>query len=188
MILEIAKTEVKSTQIHDISKLYEHFRYFFSQEGYAPTKDDDFPEIYYWEARTQRRGKEFFILWRGEKNASKTNFVVRYMELDFHGVGIKPVEIMHNGKKVKAMSGKMEVLLRAKLKIDPSGQWQKSKLWSSLFPLVYKKLNKKLIQVEKKGVTSDMYRMSDFAKNFFKLHTLSTKLDTFMPRKGFEYE
>ncbi|MFW6450507.1 MAG: hypothetical protein ACOCZ6_05625, partial [Nanoarchaeota archaeon] len=109
MLIEITKTEVKSTETFIFSALYDALHEYMIDEGYAKD-NENFPEKYYWESRTQQKGKEYWIWWRCEQG-TETPFCKKRIDIDIHGANVKDIEIMYQNKKIKANKGKLEVVI-----------------------------------------------------------------------------
>lgn len=183
LLYEVGRSEIKSTKPYDFKKLYCALHDFFYEEGYAKDWDGGFPETFFWESRGQPRGTEYWIWWRGIKGAN--GFIQRQMAVDLHGVGVKDQEIMYGGKRVKIQSGKFEVLIKARLEIDPNGEWRNSKL-GFLFELFWKRLYRRQLENHKKEMVEDLQKIQDFARNFMGLPTLAKRSEPFYPRLGYE--
>lgn len=184
----VGRTEVKSTNAVIPKSLYIALHNWLIEADYCNTSDADFPEIYYWEERSQHHGKEFFIWWRPEKAIEGNQFYVWKLVIDIHGVGMKPVEIMAQGKKVKAERGKIEILMQAKLEVDTSGSWQNNKLLAPFLEPFLKRIYRKEIEMHRKQILGDLKTMQDTIKQWFDIGAFALPKSIWWPAKGYQDE
>jgi hypothetical protein len=180
--------EVKSTNVFQAKQLYVVLHDWCIENGYSPPGDSNFPETMYWEARSQVGGSEYWIWWRPTKTIENNKFWRRVINIDFHGVGMKSVEIMYKGKKVKADKGKFEILLQAKLEIDQDKQSEKHWLLKPFLEIFWKRLFRTEIEMYRKEVLGDMKTIQDICRQWFQIGSLTFEKDSFLPYKGYEDE
>ncbi len=188
-IYEIQKIEVKHTGTFMFKEFYVALHDYIFEDGYCDGYDDGFPETYYWESRTQTRGREYWIWWRCTKSpAVGPAGLVRYiLDVDIHGVGVKDVEIMYKNRKLPANKGKCEIIIRAKLEIDIGDAWKNSSLgW--LRDIYVKKMWRKQKEQFRKEVVGDMMKLRDTAADFIKRPLSKLKAEPYLPRMGYERE
>ena len=169
MEYDITYYEVKSTNIVNVVALYEAMREWLIIEGYAGMSDSSFPEKYMWESRTQKGGREFWVWWRPSKKIRGNSFFLRMLDIDIHGVAIKDVEIMYEGRKIKASKGKVEIIVKAKLGVDRNNKWQQNKLLAPFFELFWKRIMWKEFEMNKKEILGDAYKLHKFLSDWFSL-------------------
>ncbi len=184
MDIFVAKAEVKSTSVFQAQMLYIDLHDWLVENGYAPAIDPEFPEKLVWESRQQNGTREFWVWWRPTKVIEGNRFWRRVINIDFHGVRMSKVELMHQGKKITADKGKLELLLQAKLEIDVGGLWKKSWLEPFLEPF-WKRIYRKEIDMYKEEVMNDMRVIQDIGRRFFGLGQFSVDKQSYMPTKGF---
>lgn len=191
MEIQIINLEVKSTTVYSALDLYKALRFWLIENNYVTAKDSDFPEEYVWESRTQNRGKEFWIWWRPKKQISRggNSFFRRVLDIDLHGVGIQDVEIMYQGQKIKAQKGKFEVLIRVKIEVDYSGGWRSSGIMSQILPWFFRRLWKRELEMHKRDLVLEAYRLQDYVKRYMKMPMLyQPEMPQFIPQSGYEEE
>ncbi len=185
MLIEVTRTEVKTSETFVFSSLYETLHEFMVDEGYA--KDDaEFPEEYYWESRTQQKGREYWIWWRLQKGTDN-KFCNKKIHIDLHGANVKDVEIMYQGKKVKANKGKMEVIIRAMLEVDPGDSWKNSN-WGFLRDIYVKRMWQRQRDEHKSDLIKDVKKIRAFVADFINKPISISMPEPFQPRKGYERE
>jgi len=185
MEIYVGKAEVKSTDVFQHKWLYIELHYWLKEFGYAPMSDPDFPEKFFWEARSQDGSREFWIWWRPTKSIEGNKFWHRAINIDFHGVRMRSVEIMYKGKKLKADKGKFELLLQSKLVIDKDKAWENS--WMKPFwELFWKRIFRKEIEMYRKEVMADMKTIHDMGRRFYHLGALAGEKEAYMPPMGYQ--
>ena len=105
------RTEVKSWNIsikdtYNLEYLYQLLRFWGQQNGWAPKDDPDFQAVFYFERDHPTAGNEMRISWRWEKKPDggpekdKGALFWYYIDLDYHMLGIKDVEINWRGHNI----------------------------------------------------------------------------------------
>jgi hypothetical protein len=185
MDIYVGKAEVKSTDVFQHKWLYVELHDWLIEFNYAQPSDPAFPEKFFWETRQQDGTKEFWIWWRPVKVIEGNQFWRRVINIDFHGVRMRQVDIMYKGKKIKADKGKFELLLQAKLEIDVGGVWASSIL-RPIWELFWKRIFRKEIDQYRKEVMADMKTIQDIGRRFYHLGALAAEKVPFVPAKGYE--
>ena len=180
----VDKWEIKSTDIVHLNAFYIALHDYLWREEYSEAKDAPFPEIYYWESRKQK-SKEMWAWWRPKKKVRSNSFFERFFTFDIHGVGIRDVEVMKGNKKWKVQMGKVEVLVKCILKLDPEGRWDKNPILKSFYKIFWKRIYKKNIDMHKKELRKDSYAMNENVKRIMELNTFSIPKKPFEPARAF---
>ncbi|MFW5991334.1 MAG: hypothetical protein ACOCQX_03830 [Candidatus Nanoarchaeia archaeon] len=186
MFIHVTNMELKVTETFVMNQFYTALHDFLFEEGYAKGQDADFPEHYYYESRTQKGGKEYWVWWRCNKGTG-TPFAIKHIHIDLHGVGIKDVEIMYQNKKIKANKGKIEVIIRGQLEVDPGDKWKDSKLGFLRDAFLYRWWHKELDQ-HREDCVKDVKKVRAFAASFMKKPIAQLMPEMFAPKKGYERE
>ncbi|MBS3124924.1 hypothetical protein J4211_01565 [Candidatus Woesearchaeota archaeon] len=168
------RTEVKSWNIsikdtYNLEYLYQLLRFWGQQNGWAPKDDPDFQEVFYVQRDHPTAGKEMRIRWRWEKKPEEGNALFMYkMDLDYHMLGIKDVEINWRGQKIKAQKGEFELDCAVYLLIDPNNKWEKSIL-KPFRDLIVKRVLKSKFEFHKKEIDTAALKLRDFIFNYMKV-------------------
>jgi len=186
MEIYVTGAEVKSTNVFEAKKLYIELHNWLIEVGYSPPGDMNFPEKMIWESRTQTGGAEYWIWWRPYKEIEGNKFWRRVINVDFHGVGMKNVEIMYKGKKARAVKGKFEILLQSKLEIDRKGLWEKNWLLAPFLDIFWKRIYRKEIEMYRKEILQDLKVIQDISRQFFALGAFVIEKQPWVPAKGHE--
>lgn len=185
-LMEITKMEVKATATFVFKELYTSLHHFMVDEGWPKDEDAGFPEKFYWESRSQTSGKEYWVWWRFTKGVD-TGLAKKHISIDIHGVGVRDVEIMYQGKKIKANKGKLEVIIRGHLEVDPGDSW-KSGSWGFLRDIFIKRYWRKELLEYRSDVVKDMKKVRGFVADFINKPVGVGLPEAFHPRMGYERE
>ncbi len=174
--LEAANFRIKYKDYFHMKNLYIMIREWLIEEGFANRDDPAFPEEFYLQREHQKAGEELWIWWRFEKKAGEGmhrggSYWSYFLDVDFHIILLREVEVMHQGTKYKTNWGEPEITIWAKLMYDPEGKWRKSLLMSELHKLFFKRLFKKEFESHRLELYREAYRLSEAIKTFLKLKT-----------------
>jgi hypothetical protein len=93
---------------------------------------------------------------------------------------------MYNGQKLKCDTGKLELLLQAKLEIDRGEKKLRDHpILAPWFEIFWRRMFKKEIEMYRKEILADLKTIHDIGRKFFQLGELYTKKESFMPEKGY---
>ena len=180
--------------VFDFKKLYEFLHDWLLEEGYvvdgppyyAPSNTKDMFETYYWERRTAQGFTDYIIQWRLRKNPDdqSSKWVDYKLAIDFLGLGITKTDVMHEGKKIGAYKGEINIELTPKIILDPSTIWKKDTFLGKFASVFVGRTYKKEIKYHKEIVDEMMFRFEEAIKNFFGLSTFGEHGEPFHPEKG----
>ena len=102
-----------------------------------------------------------------------------------HGVGVKEVELIKQNFKFKAVAGKVEFLIKARLEIDVGHRFRSNPLLSPIFNWFWQRIYKKNIDQHKLEMLKDAYKLQEFIKRQMELNTFVTPIQPFAPALGF---
>ncbi|MBI3033335.1 hypothetical protein HYY69_07710 [Candidatus Woesearchaeota archaeon] len=181
----VAKFEIKSTDKIVINKVYIALHDYFYREEYSKGRDAEFPETFMFETRTQKGGKEIWVWWRPEKDIKGNSFVKKKFVFDIHGVGLTEVELIKQNFKFKAVTGKVEFLVKAKLEVDVKERFRNNPFLAPIFSVFWKRLYRKQLEQHKLDMLKDAYKLQEFVKRQMELNTFVTPIQPFAPALGF---
>ena len=171
----------------DLQRIYRDARYFLIQERYADEKSSRFPETFFWLSHSQQDGDEFWFWWRPYKHLSpawKPAGIYKYFKLNFHGFKLKPIEIMHEGKKHKAHVGKFEVYVDAMLKIEPPKWGKDTPFKRAALEVFWKRVYRKNIEMYRKELLDDAYKFQAYFKHIFEMESFTPKQQFLAQKQG----
>lgn len=169
---EVAKFTVVYKDVYSWAYLYKLLHEWLADEGYCSRSDEDFREIMY-EHLERPFGAEVFVRWRLSKEDIKSyKGLFQYdLDIDFHILGQKEVEVVSGGKKYKADKGEVEIAAACNILIDPQGKIKKHWLGKHFYDFVFKVFLKGKQKQHEKQIQYDMQRLQEAIKTYLKLET-----------------
>jgi len=154
--------------------LYWVFREWFMEHGYTDLTDEHmlfFVERIYVEKRFNDR--DIRSRWRLKKAnyaGAYSWFTKWYVDIDLRMVNITDVEMMIDGRKLKALQGEIRMELRGRIETDPGGGMAKHWLLGAINALFQKRLYKQELEMQRKELYRELYRFNGAIKKFFDMH------------------
>lgn len=170
---EVATLNVNLNDVFSLKYLYMLMHEWLIEEGYCDRKDENFKETLYLQKEDAQGIKEHWFHWRLDKTPWKNKFWKYVLDINAHTLGIQQVETMHNGKKLKADKGEIEVTIDAYLVIDYQQVWWGKNATNPLFkalaqPLLNRFL-KKRFTTHKNQLKEDAYKLKQAIESYFML-------------------
>jgi len=167
---EITKFTVVYKDVYSWSYFYKLMHEWLLENGYCSPDDQDFKEILY-EHIDRPFGAEIWLRWRLEKSETGPykELFKYFLDINFHILGQKEVEVVSGGKKYKADKGELEVEAIAYLAQDPDKKVENHWLGKHFQDFVFKVFLKKKVKQHKKQLAYDMQRLNEAIKNYLKL-------------------
>ncbi|RME78369.1 hypothetical protein D6774_01415 [Candidatus Woesearchaeota archaeon] len=167
--------------------LYKTVHTWLNDEGWqAPEGGDKWKEKNFIQ-RNLPFGKEIWIWWRLQKKRGK--YIMTYLDVEYHVLGMNDTEILHEGKKIKVQKGEVEVFIKAYIQRDPKGEistlpWMRSKMVKNWFE---KRWYKAEYDQELAKLYNDAYRLQHAIKQYFDIKGWIGEYagKPFIPKKGF---
>lgn len=168
-----------------------HFKNFYqflhdwiAEEGYVDTcgAGKDLWEAFYWERRTAAGFTDYNIWWRMKK---EINPWFRYiLNIDFIGLAVAKTDVMHNGKKISAWKGEIDVIVKRHIEFNYNGTWTEDNKFAKFSKEFKKRIYVKEIKYHKLQFQDLSDRLQEAIKEFFGLTTFTKKGEPFHPKKG----
>jgi hypothetical protein len=197
IIREVPAFKIKYSDVFHLKNLYVMMHEYLCEEawtGSGGTKEQpnsthsDIEKLYmerYHQKALHRGGTELWIWWRLQKNPwLKNNDYYQYrMEIDFHGMYMEKIEIMHQGKKIKVDKGEMEIEFRPKIVRMPLAAKWKSHWFLKHFRDIYEKriIHQDLDKLEK-DLWREAYRLQGVVKAYLNLRNFIPVPEPFHPK------
>ena len=126
----------------------------------------------YWELR-HKDVRHYRLWWRGFKPPldQTSDFAMMHMHVDWLCLGIQQIEIMHQGKKIKAQSGEVTYRINPYVEIDYKDYFQSNfilRAFEDVFKTRWMKLNHEGLKAE---IKRDAWRLMNSTKKFFEVWT-----------------
>ena len=179
---------IKYEDVFSLKELYKAVRDWLISHDYVTASSSENMEKFYLEKISPSGAKEIWVWWRTSRAPHDSKYFKFHMNVDFHVLGMKDVEIMHQGQKVKANKGEVEVMINAYLETEAEFDFSKSFLgriggpW--LANLFRKKVYRKDVNAHKSELKQDLISLQAFIKDFLELKSFLPKSEQFYPSKG----
>lgn len=184
--LELAKYSVNYKDVFSMGTFYSLLHEWLVDEGYAPRADDKFQEISYVQRENPALGKEVWVRWRLSKIPDEASKLWRYdLDIDMHTLGLKEVEFVHKGAKLKADKGEVEVAVVANLILDYEKAWAKHPWLKNYKEFIINKLLRSKFGLHKKTLFTDAMRFQEAIKTYLKIETYleAKEFEEFHPKR-----
>jgi len=189
-------TRVRFRDNFNMKKLYTIMHDWFIEEGWVKRDDSIWPEHYFLLRETQW-GNEMWIWWRFKKvpsageGGSGTNNYYRYLlDVFWHIMGAKDVEVMHQGKKFKTNNADLEVVIQSRLEMDYKHEdgkgWRDHAILKHFNEVFHKRFFQGKLQIQKHMLFRETYRLQEVVKNFLgmKMYMPEKEGQEFWPKYG----
>jgi len=197
LTIPATQTRVRYRQEFHVKNFYMMLHDWFIEEAWVERKDPTWPEHFYL-LRETKRGTEMWIWWRfkkipgaGEGSGGHNSYYRFNLDIFWHIVGMKDVEVMHQGKKFKTNYADLELVLDSRLEMDYLHEvgkgWRDSKLLAPFNEVFHKRLFKAQLQKLKHDLYRETYKLQDVVKMFLGLKTYLPEVEGqfYTPKKGF---
>ncbi len=170
-------------EVLNLKETYKFMREWLNFEGYADGDTEQLMEKFYLERVTQGGAKEMWIWWRVEKSPT-TKYFKRKLNIDMHVLGMKDIEIMHKGNKIKAQRGEYECFVNGVLEFDPKSELPKVPIFGAFVDLFRKRTYLADIERERLHFRDDCLRLQGALKQFLELRGFLPESEMFQSPRG----
>ncbi len=174
---------IKYEDVFDLKELYKAIRDWLISNEYETVKSSENMEKFYLEKLNPNGAKEMWVWWRSSRKPHNSKFFKYHMNVDFHVLGLKDVEIMHQGQKIKANKGEVEVIINCVLETEAEFEIKKT-IFAPIANLFKKRIYKKEIDAHKVDLKGDLVKLQGFVKEFLELKSFLPKSEMFYPSRG----
>ena len=197
VIREVPLFKIKYSDVLHLKNLYIMMHEYLIDEGWTgsggtkaqPNETHGDIEKMYMERHHQKAlhkgGTEYWIWWRLKKPAfTKVQGYYEFrLEIDFHGMYMQKIEIMHHGKKLNVDKGEMEIFFHPKIvKTDMAMKWKKHWFLKWMWEIYEKRiLNQDLDKLEK-DLWREAYRLQGVVKAYLNLRNFIPVPEPFHPK------
>lgn len=137
-----------------------------------------------------RGGKEIWFWWRAYKfpESKYSGYLRNRLDIDARTAYLQNVEVVHQGKKMLAQRGEIEMFFRARIESDyKEEKWENHWFLKYMQPIYEKRIIHTEIEKREKELWRDVYRIQAKVKQYFQLRTFVPVPEPFFPRT-FGYE
>ena len=197
VIAAIPEFRVKYSDVFSLRNLYLMLNQMLLEEGWMGKDGDrdhgDMETLYsenVYQKGIHRGGKEVWFWWRLFKNpeGKYSGYFRNMLDIDAHIVYLQNVEVVHQGKKMNAQKGELELFFRARIESDyKEDKWENHWLLKHIKPIYEKRLLHKDTEKREKELWRDVYRLHANVKQYLQLRTFTPVPEPFFARQ-FGYE
>lgn len=179
---------IKYEDVFNMKELYKAVRDWLISNDYVTAKSSENMEKFYLEKLAPSGTKEIWVWWRTSKSPHDSKYFRYNINIDIHVLGMKDVEIMHQGQKLKANKGEVEIMINCFLELEAEFEFSKSFLgllggkW--LTNVFRKRVYKKQVDAHKGDLKDDLVKLQAFIKEFLELKSFLPKSEQFYPARG----
>lgn len=173
--IKVAHYHLKYKDVFNLEKFYEDLHDWLNEHEWADLEDGgDHYETLYLEKIDIGGLKEIWIKWRPQKIPEKNSYYRCWLDFDMHCIGFKDVEVVKEGKKLKAHKGEMMLDVTAFMDLDYQGEWSSHpilRFFNKIFP--ERIFRKELFDDHKNELYREAYELQNFMKHWFKFKTFA---------------
>lgn len=162
--IKVGNFIVKYTDIFHLKELYKWMREWLVYEGWVTRTDEDFPETFYNQNEAGEGGTEMLIFWKLKKDWNE--FFTWRMDIKFHVLFLKSIEVIQDGKKFKTNDGEVELSFDCFIETDPKDKWKKHPLLNQFLDLFRDRYMKENIEKQKDYFRREAYRLQEAVKEY----------------------
>lgn len=183
---------VKYKDVFSLQNLYVMMHEMLQEEGWYGFDDENVEmsthsdlETLYSESVYQKGihhgGKEIWVWWRAKKHHEERSniYFLNLLDIDWHAVGVQPMEIVHQGKKMKVVQAELEVFFKARIISDVGHTWENHKLMKHLKRVYEDRIMHAHIEKREKELWREVYRIQSKMKAFLNLKTWGPTAEPF---------
>ncbi|MBN1157243.1 hypothetical protein JXA85_06475 [Candidatus Woesearchaeota archaeon] len=185
MTLFVGTHEVKYNGPINLKNFYRELHDWVIENEFVPSrKNNDFPEILFYESRSQPGGGEMWVWWRPIKVPQGNSFYRYVLRISFHLFKMKDQEIMHGNKKYKFKYAENKIIITGILETDYQKKWRKHPLLKQFYPFFLKRIAWHTVEQHKKILQDYCHDLQKTIKAYYgKPHWESTE-PSFRPKWG----
>lgn len=181
--IEVAKgLSVKYEEVFHMKELYKYIREWMRDRGYLDDDKEKWMETYYLD-KMGPAGKEIWIWWRTTREPDENSYLQYKLNIDFHTLALKDVEIVHQGKKVKAHKGEVEMLISAWVIFDPKDAFEKSGFLKRYFKTFVDKIYREQLEAKRLELLKEVNELQEAIKQFLEQRAIVSE-ELFHPARG----
>ena len=118
--------------------------------------------------------------------ASASKYYQFNLDIFWHVMGIKDIEVMKGGQKFKTNNADLELVLRGRVELDYLGRFRKNKLIKNLHDMFRERIMKTQIEKKRDELYREVYKLQETIKTFLgmKRYMTVTEGHEFWPTLG----
>lgn len=171
--IEIEKLSIKYKDIFNLEELYKLIYFWLRDHDWIDPiyKEPDSLvfETSYLQKDSASGVKEHTIIWDAEKIPHESAYFKFKLNIKFATLQIKELEVMHEGRKLKAHSGEITLEIKAIIILDYKGQWEENAFLKHFHKLWKKRVYKSTISEHKDMLKAQAEDLHGAVKRYLNL-------------------
>ena len=171
--LVAASFRVKYRDIFHMRNLYKLIHEWIRDREWQPLTDH---EDFYGQKTDPDKKTELWIWWEINKKSNAKSYYKYKIRMNWHVVALEPKEIMHEGKKLKADTGEVEIKIRAWIEFNEKG-WRDN-WFLKHFPEVFRlRIFESNLDDHKRELYREVYNLQGTIKRYLNMKGFLPELD-----------
>ena len=167
--------KVVHKDVFNMEAIYFFLHEWMVENNWADPAEEKWPEILYLQ-REGAAGTELWIKWRFKKDRPDSLFKWE-LDMDWHVLGMKEVDAVVKGRKMKLNTGEVEIQFYPRLMENP--RFAKDDLYKRVKNFLLKRFMKKKKDKEETELYDEALRLQEAIKGYF-------RLDLYLEEPAFE--
>ena len=157
---------------------YKMLHFWLEEEGFLdPFKTHEYMESEY--IQRQLTNKEYHIFWKTEKNPIDSSYYKYHLDIDMRVILMSDVEVIKNGRKVKAQKGEMQVKINPWIEVDMGKGWETHPILKYISSYFRRRLYKREMELHKKELYRDAYRLQAVIKKYLEMKSFLPEIEVY---------
>ena len=168
MSLFVGTFQVKYNGPINLKNFYRELHDWVVENEFVDSRsNEDFPELLYYDSRSQPGGGEVWIWWRPVKKPQSNPFYRYVLRISFHLFKMKDQEMMYNNKKYKFKYAENKIIITAILETDYDQKWRKSPFLKQVYELFWRRITWHNIEKHKQILLNYCYDLQKTIKSYY---------------------
>jgi hypothetical protein len=192
---EIPPFSVKYKDVFSLQNLYVMMHEMLLEEGWLGFEGEqaelqghaDLETLYsenVYQRGIHQGGKEIWVWWRAKKTFEERMnlYFLNTLDIDWHVAYMNPMEIVHQGKKMKVVNAELEMFFKARIISDVNHGWENHKLLRHFKRIYEDRIMHAHIEKMEKELWREVYRIQSKVKAYLNLRTWAPTAEPFHPK------
>jgi hypothetical protein len=202
VLREIPQFSVKYKDVFSLQNLYVMMHELLQEEGWlgfdgeeeAMSAHSDLETLYsenVYQRGIHYGGKEIWVWWRARKHheGRGSEYFLNTLDIDWHAVSVQEREVVHQGKKMNAIFGELEVFFTPRIISDLDLKWKNHAFLKHFKRFYEERIMQANVEKREKDLWRDVYRIQSKVKSYLTLKTWMPTPELFHSKLyGFEGE
>lgn len=162
--------KIKYKDIFDMSEFYDALKGWVEEHGWTDTFEgttDENWETLYSEKISRGGGREIVIRWRLKRKPEYSEQIMFYLDLDFHTLALSSTEVIHDGKKISADKGEIELVINGFVETKYLEHLEQHSILKYIKTLFVRRVYDPAPKI--KELYQEVYGLQNYIKQWFKL-------------------